>query len=244
MKGVLKSFPLALRLIFRDPVNLFLVIIPTLIAFCLYIIVISFILKNSAYYGVMLSNYVRDQESATILGKTITVLLILFVFLIMSWTYVFVVGLIAAPFNTLLSSRIEKLLVHAPVDENKDKALREVWNSIALTFKNEFKKLKFILSGLVLAFLLNLFPLFYPIGILILSVLLAVQFIDYSWSRHNLSWDACLKDVLRNIFSYAIAGFFFLLLVTVPIINAFVPALATSYFTVLWLNQQKKIKMT
>lgn len=241
MRGIFKSFPTALRLLYSDPINLMLVLIPTLIALSIYIFGISFIIQNSGYYGAVLADFFQDRETASILGKTLTVLLVLFVFLLMSWTFVFVVGLIAAPFNSMLSSRIEKLLVKAPVELNKKRALKEVLNSLAQTFKNEFKKFSFIGSGLILALLLNLIPLFYPIALFIMSLLLAVQFIDYSWSRHDLSWDKCLKDVASNLFSYAGAGFFFLLLVTVPIISAFVPALATSYFTVLWLNQQNKL---
>jgi uncharacterized protein involved in cysteine biosynthesis len=141
----------------------------------------------------------------------------------------------------MLSSRIETMLAGKPVTEDRKKTLAAMAVGIGVTFKNEIKKLVFIALVAAFAFVLNLFPLFYPVGLFLVSILFAVQFVDYSWSRHDLGAGACMGDVLRNIIPYSLSGFLFLLLVTIPIINAFVPALATSYFTVLWLKRQKKI---
>jgi len=241
MNHMLKSFPLAFKMIFKDPVNILLSLFPTGIALALYFLTITTIYRNSDRFVSMFRGYIYTADQATILAKILTAILIVFIFLLMSWTFVIVVGIIAAPFNSMLSSRIEKKLVQHVADLDKKEALKEIGQSLGQTFKNELKKLIFIVVVGCVAFFLNLFPLFYPIGILLVSVLLTVQFIDYSWSRHEMHFSACLKDITMNLIPYSISGFFFLLLVTVPIINAFVPALATSYYTVLWLHRQNKI---
>jgi CysZ protein len=242
MTGVARSFPLAFKMIFTDPVNLVLSIFPTLLALALYIFTIIVTYRNSDRLVSYFRGYVYSADQASWLAKILTAILIIFIFFLMSWTFVVIVGIIAAPFNSLLSSRIEtKLVKKIYMDEDQMKAIAQVKSNMLLTFKNELKKLLFIAFVAGMAFLLNLFPLFYPVGIFLVATLLAVQFIDYSWSRYNMRFGACLKDVFSNIIPYSLGGFIFLLLVAIPIVNAFVPALATSYFTILWLHRQKKI---
>lgn len=237
----MKTFFQSLRLITRDPVNLFLAVVPTVIALFLYFLVVAYIFKRADYFAVMILDYLPSKDAAGIIGKILTAILVLFVFLVMSWTFVIVVGLVASPFNSMLSSRIEIMLTGKPVSLDRQKTLAAIMVGMGSTLQNEIKKLVFIIAVAAFAFILNLIPLLYPVGLFMAAVLFAVQFVDYSWSRHDLGFVACLGDVLRNIIPYSLSGFLFLLLVTVPIINTFVPALATSYFTVLWLKRQKKI---
>lgn len=238
---MMKSFSIALRSIFKDPINVILVLIPTIVALGLYLSVMGYIFTHSDYLGLMLRDSLPKPEYAGYVGKFLTVLLVLFVFLLMSWTYVIVVGVIAAPFNSMLSSRIEKKLLGQKIEINSSATLKDIYINLAATFKNEAKKLFVVLFMGIVAILLNLFPLFYPLGLLLVAILFSIQFVDYTWSRHNLAFSSCLSDVLRNIIPYALSGFFFLLILTIPIINAIVPALATGYYTVLWLYRQKKI---
>jgi uncharacterized protein involved in cysteine biosynthesis len=242
MSHILKSIPLAFKMIFKDPVNLLLAIIPTIIALALYGLTVYLGVKNSDWLVSFFRPYLSTPDQADVLAKIIAIVLIIFIFFVMSWTFVIVVGIISAPFNSMLSSRIEKKLVLHVEGADKKETMKQIGQSLGQSFKNELKKLFFILIVAAAAFLLNLFPLFYPIGIFLVATLVSVQFIDYSWSRHEMHFGTCLKDVTINIIPYSISGFFFLLLVTVPIINAFVPALATSYYTVLWLHRQNKIQ--
>lgn len=245
MNGVFKSFPVALKMIFTDPVNFVLSLFPTVIALAMYLFTITSVYRNADRFIAWLRPYVYNPDQANILGKILTAILIIFVFFLMSWTFVIVVGIISAPFNSLLSARIEQKLVQRIImDEDQKHAIEQVKRGMAETFKNEFKKL-FVLGFMaILAFVLNMFPLFYPLGVFIVATLLAVQFVDYSWSRHNMHFGACLKDTLKNILPYSVSGAIFLALVAVPIVNALIPAFATSYFTVLWLVRQKKIDLS
>lgn len=244
MKDIVKSFPVAVKMIMTDPVNFVLAVIPTLISLAIYLFSITAIYRNSDRLSSWFRGYVHTPEQATIIAKVLTAILIIFVFFIMSWTFVLVVGIIAAPFNSLLSARIEQKLVQRIImDESQGHALQEVKSSLSQTFKNEFKKLAFLACAGAFAFVVNLIPVLYPVGVFMIATLLAVQFVDYSWSRNNLHFSSCLTDVAKNIIPYFLSGVIFLALVAIPIVNAFVPALATSYFTVLWLRRQKKIEI-
>lgn len=221
--------------------NLFLAVVPTVISLFLYSFVVIWVFKSAKYIELFLMDILPSKDAAGILGIIMTGVLILFVFLVMSWTFVIVVGLIASPFNSMLSARIEMMLAGKPMGENRKQTIADMTKGLGKTLINEIKKLVFIIVVAAFAFVLNIIPVLYPFGLFLVSVLFAVQFVDYSWSRHEMKTGECMNDVSRNIIPYSLSGFLFLLLVTVPIINAFVPAIATSYFTVLWLKRQKKI---
>jgi len=241
LKTLFQAFPIALRMIFKDPVNLLLAIFPTLIALALYLFTIFYVYSHSDKFVSFFKGYIYTSNQADLLSKILTAVLIILVFVFMSWTFVFIAGVLSAPFNVILSGRIERKLVLHVTDTDR----KEVFHKVRLTFfgtiTNELKKVLLISLVAVTAFFLNLFPLLYPLGIFLFSILISIQFIDYSWSRHDMHFSQCLKDVMVNVGIYGLGGFFFLLLITIPIINAFIPTLATSYFTVLWLYRQKKI---
>lgn len=244
MNGVFRAFPVAVKMIITDPVNFVLAIIPTMIALAIYFLTIFAVYSFSDTLAGWFRSYIYTTDHATILAKILTIILIIFIFFIMSWTFVLVVGIISAPFNSLLSSRIEqKLISRVAMDEDQHHAMEQVKSTMKQTFINEFKKFIFLAIVGAFAFVINLVPMLYPVGVFLIATLLAVQFVDYSWSRYNLSFTDCLIDVAKNIVPYFLSGAIFLALVAVPIVNALVPALATSYFTVLWLHRNKKIDL-
>jgi CysZ protein len=199
MKQMLKSFPVAVRMIIKDPVNLLLAFLPTLIALSMYFLTIAYVYKNSDRFISLFQGYIQTSDQATFFAKILTAVVILFIFFFMSWTFVFVAGIIAAPFNSVLSSRIERKLIQHLEDPDKKEAFHIMRLGMLHTLKNELKKILLIVAVAFVAFFLNLFPLLYPVGIFLVSVLLAVQFIDYSWSRHDWHFSSCLKDLMVNI---------------------------------------------
>jgi CysZ protein len=237
MQYVLRSIPIALNLIVRDPINLFLALTPTIIALAIYIILVFGAVTNMQVVISLFQDYLPTADHATLLAKMLTALLVILIFFIMSWTFVVVVGILAAPFNSILSSRIEKKLLKEHLSSSRQDEMKRVSQGIVGTLLNELKKLILIIFVSLIAIVLNFFPLLYPVGIFLFSLLLAIQFLDFSWSRHEMRFSQCFKDVLSNIFVYAGTGFVFLLLITIPLVNALIPAFATSYFTVLWTHR-------
>ena len=239
MKHVLSSWSEALRFLFKDPVNLMLFLIPASLALLLYAMLGGWVLTNGMGWAEgLIAKYVISQSAGAILYYIITGLLIFLFFLLVNWTFVLCLGILASPFNDMISGRIEKKMRGGVVSEDKSKSLNELLAKLSRTLKNELKKILVILLFTVLATGLNFIPVLYPFALMLLALLMSAQFLDYSWSRHEMGAGACFKDMLKHLPSNLVAGLMFLALIAVPFINALVPALATSYYTVLWNKRQ------
>ena len=59
-----------------------------------------------------------------------------------------------------------------------------------------------ILFFTLMAFSLNLFAITAPLGIFLSALIVAVQFLDYSWSRHNYGIITILSEIKNNIMTY------------------------------------------
>jgi CysZ protein len=155
-------------------------------------------------------------------------------FFLMNWTFVLVVSLFAAPFNDFLSESISDELEGKPFKRD-----RGFWSEILPFVWNETKKISVIIFFSFIAFAISFIPLLIPISLWISCMLIASQFVDYSWSRDKLTAKECMNDMRKNIFPYSISGALFFLLISVPIVNLFVPAWATSHFTLLFARKKK-----
>lgn len=167
------------------------------------------------------------------------ILTIAFYFLL-SWTFVLVVSMLAAPFNDLISSRVEKVLI-GEVPDDIGLSIKRMMARLAFTMVNELKKITFIIFLNILAFTLSFIAILAPVGMVISALLMSVGFLDYSWSRKDLKFGQCLSDLRNSFFSYGIAGGVFLLLITVPIVNLFALPFGVVYFTVLFIKKDQTI---
>jgi CysZ protein len=150
-----------------------------------------------------------------------------------SWTYILTVSIIASPFHDFISARVEKNLRKLDGKE----ACAELPFSPSKVFFiiiNEIKKMALILSLSALGLILSFIPFLAPVSVAISALLLAAGYIDYSWSRHNWNMGRCFSDLKGGAFSYIIAGFVFLGIVAVPIVNVFALPYAVVYFTILY----------
>lgn len=230
----------AIGLIFKDPVNVLLAIIPGILSLILYFSILIYGIRNSDYFGIMIKRNTGIPADARWLDYGLTIVFVFFVFLLMSWTFILVVGILSGPFNSIISGRIEKKMRGGVVESEKSVVTHEITKNYFQLIKTELKKIVFLLLFAMLAFFINIVPFLYPIGVIILACVLAAQFLDYSWSRHNLTFGACLKDYSMNLFPYTFYGLGFLILVTIPLVNVFVPSLATAHFTEMWVKRNMK----
>ena len=115
-----------------------------------------------------------------------------------------------------------------------------MFGKILFTIWNETKKITVIGFFTLLAVLMSFFAILMPISFILSALLLSVQFVDYSWARHNLKMGSCLNDVRRNFLPYLGMGSIFILAVSIPIVNLVIPPLATSYYTLLWIKRNKE----
>ncbi len=238
--NALKSISPALQYLKKDKVCLLLSSIPVLIGVLFYFLLGRFFFSTLIGKAESLvQQYISDGTFGDILYYLILAVMMTMVYFIVSWTFIMVISLISSPFNDLLSARIEKLMKgESPPGLNE--SFKQLLKNVAKTILNEIKKVSFILFLSILALMFSYIPILTPIGLFITVVLLAVGYLDYSWSRHSLSLKECRKDLRQNLFNYAFGGGMFMVLVTVPIVNLLVPSFATSYFTVLWVKNNER----
>lgn len=239
MKNALASFRPALSMIVKNKVNLILSVIPIIIGILLYWFAGSAIYETVMTEGrELISQYIKEGTWGAIVYYLVATIFTVMLFFIVNWTFVLFVALLASPFNDVLSGRVEKLLKgEEPL--NFSQTMGDVGSNVIQTLFNEIKKILLILFLTMISVIFGYIPFLTPISIIIAIILLSVEFLDFSWSRHEMTFGDCMKDIKRNMFSYLLGGGFFFILVSIPVINLIVPPLATSYFTILWVKSHE-----
>lgn len=239
LKPALTSVNPAFKNITKDKVNFVLAAIPIVAGIALYFFLGTWIYESAMGTGnELIEQYVSKESWGTFLYYLAAALLSVMLFFMVNWTFVLVVALIASPFNDLMSSRIEKKMKGQSVDPIGP-AFKTMVGKIFYTLFNEVKKISFIVFLSALSFMFGYIPLLAPIGVFLAILLLATEFLDYSWSRHDLKFKDCVRDLRKNLAGYSLGGGFFFMLVSVPLLNLLVPSLATSYFTTLWVKNNE-----
>lgn len=164
-------------------------------------------------------------------------------YFLLSWTFVLVVSGLAAPFNDIISNRVERILL-GQIPEDISKSFDRLSSRLVFTLLNELKKISFIVILNILAFALSFIGILAPISVLISALLMAVGFLDYSWSRRDMSFRECLRDVRSSFFSYGLMGGIFLVLITVPVLNLFILPYGVVYFTVLYVKKSPQLSQS
>jgi CysZ protein len=215
-----KSFSL-----FKDKWILFYSVFPVLIGSGIY-----FFLGKWLYSDLMvkirtwIDGYLNIGDSV-FLSWAIGITLTLILFYLISFTAVILISLIASPFNDLISSRTEQLVLGRKVD---------VPGGILGVFIREFKKFFVIMFLSFIGIICSFFPGGQIISFILTVILTGFQFLDYSWSRHNYSVGKIIGNYTANIFRYGLSGFFLYLLIGIPFINILVMPFCVVHFTVLY----------
>ena len=239
LKDAFTSLPKAYKLILTDKICFALAIIPLLLGIALYYYF------GQMVFGIMMSqgqglidNYLGDGKTGEVISWIIKIILTILFYYIANLTFVLIVSIIASPFNDLLSGRVEKLVLKQELP-NFSESVSHALKKIIMTISTELKKIIMILILSVIAVVLGFFPLFTPLSVLLGAILLACEFLDFSWSRSSLSFSDCKKDYKRNFLAYTLGGGLLMMIVSIPVVNLIVPAFGTSYFTVMWVKNNE-----
>lgn len=238
MKEILLALKDTLRFPLKDKVLLLLCFIPVTIGVTLYALVGHWIFGKLTSWGrAIIESHVQNQNFGTFLYYLVIGIFGLALFFIVNWTFFLVISIISAPINDLISERTERLAGGALPESMPFSwsSLAGKWLRLAL---NEAKKVFLILTLSLCALLLSFIPFVAPVGFILNANLMSVQFLDYSWSRHNLSFGNCVGDFRKNFLPYALSGIAFTLLMTIPILNLFFLPLAVIFYTNLWVKRR------
>lgn len=234
--NAVSSFKSAIGYILKDRVSLILALIPILIGVSIFVVLgIGMYSEMQVIGNEYITKYVGEGTWGSVAGWIIKIILTILLYYLINITFVMVLSIIASPFNDILSKRIEKQILGETLPSFSESIKGSMSNLVA-TIVNEAKKLVIILGISLLAVVIGFIPLLTPLSFLLSAVVLSTEFIDFSWSRHELNFKECRSDYRKNFFSYSFGGLFFMFIVSIPLVNLIVPAYGTSYFTVLWVK--------
>lgn len=242
MKNFVKTFFDSLEVAKKDKWIIVLSIIPVMIGLLLFYYIGSWVFSDLKAWG---DAYIKSKVDATGWGTFFGYLMIgilgaAFYFFI-NWFFVLAVSVIASPFNDLISSRVEKVFLGQEA-LGIGESVGNMFSKIISTIKNELKKISFILIVTVFAFIMSLFPILSPVSIALSATLMAVSFLDYSWSRHSLPFRDCLNNVKKSFLSYLLGGIVFMGIVAIPFVNVICLPYAVIYFTILYCKSLDKVE--
>ncbi|NRB40155.1 MAG: sulfate transporter CysZ [Pseudomonadales bacterium] len=148
--------------------------------------------------------------------------------LVTSYTLVSLVNIIAAPFNALLSEKVEEVLGY-PSSEGESFAA-----SIHRTVFREIRKFISTLKWLVLLLVLLFFPVLNILSLLIGAWLMAIQYLDIPADNHQLSFTDFLRLLKKQPLKAGAFGLSVMLVSMLPLINIVLVPAAICAATVLW----------
>jgi CysZ protein len=237
MTAIVQAIGKSFNIYKKDKLIILLSLVPIIIGLAFY-----YYLGN-IFYGDLLNlgnEYLKTSVGNDKLGSVLTwiftAVLTVALFFLVNWTFVLFVSIVASPFNDLISGRVEKALMGKIEDSvDSDRFFKKFFKIIF----NEAKKISLILVLSLIAFIIGLF--FPPLAFIISAMLLAISFLDYSWSRKDLAFGECVSDVKGSFLNYMLSGCAFMGLISIPIVNLFVLPYAIVYYSVLYYSKQMEM---
>lgn len=235
----ISSFREAYRHIIEDKVSLVMALIPMLIgALILYYAGSSLFSALMGMGTQYIEQYLGDGTFGSVVTWLIKIILMILVYYLGGVIFVLLLSIIASPFNDIISKRVEKRILGQSLPSFSESVNGSLSNLLT-TLLTEIKKIVVILGVTLIAVVMGFFPILTPLSFLLSAIVLSTEFIDFSWSRHQMSFKECRSEYRKNLFSYSFGGLFFMFLVSIPGVNILVPAYGTSYFTVLWVKSNE-----
>ncbi len=235
-----ESFSESLDLIKRDSRLMILSALPILIGILIYLFLGNWFFSHIVSPA---SNWIQVQIETSGISRFVTGILytfsFLFILVVTNFSFILLVGLIAVPFNDLITARVSKHFAMEKKGELNSSLFKKIKSILWMVF-NEAKKIALIVVLSSLGFAFSFIPFLVPVSLLFSAILMAVNFLDYSWSRRDLSFRECLRDLKGASFLYALSGGVFLALLSVPLLNLFAYPYAVIYFAVLFIKNAKR----
>ena len=215
--------------------------VPVLVGALIYLLLGNYIFSDLLLMGKQwIESSVSSSGWSSVFYYLIVGLLSVAFYFLVSWTFILIVSLIASPFNDIISNRVERVLIGRSPEE-VSVSFKRLMKNLSATLLNESKKILFIVTLSLVGFMISFIPILAPLAILISALLMAVSFLDYSWSRKNMAVKECVSEIKSNLISYTIMGGAFLAIMSIPLLNIFVIPFGVVYFTTLHTMGTKNI---
>jgi len=220
----------ALPLLFRPGVKRF-IMLPLLVALLIYALIVWMAISLFNYWVDSLMGFLPAWLG--VLSYLFKPLFAILLTLLVTLSFNLLIGLVMAPFNSLLAEKIEVLL--GRVDDFPP----FTWTSVISTVQRELRKLAYFLPRFLPLFILSWVPLVNLIAtplLISLSVwMMALQYLDYPAENNGLNWQQTLAWLRAKRLQSLGFGAVCLLL---PLGFLLIP-MAVAGATLLWVREQR-----
>jgi len=212
------------------------VFIPLLINLILFSCAFYYIFIELDYYMTVLMEWLPSWLNW--LSNLIWPLAVITILVIFSFLFSTAANWISAPFNGLLSEKIENLLLGKPAIKG---GISDVIKDIPRTLTREWKKLTYYIPRAIGFFILMwVLPVIgQVIWFLFVAWMMAVQYKDYPFDNHKIPFDVMkhsLKEHKKLSYSFGVSVAIFSM---IPIINLIIMPVAICGATALWIDHYR-----
>lgn len=164
------------------------------------------------------------------------------IFVAVYYSFTMAANLIAAPFNSILAYRVEKLLTGQVINSNE--AEHTVMSVAARTIGSEVKKLSYMVKWLILLIIITFIPVINVIApfawLAYGAWMFAIEYADYPMGNHEMYFKDELTVLKRNRFLSLGFGSGVVLLTSIPILNFFAMPVSVAAGTAMWVDKLSK----
>ncbi|MEM7401102.1 MAG: sulfate transporter CysZ [Pseudomonadota bacterium] len=166
--------------------------------------------------------------------------------IIVFFTFTLIANLIGAPFNSVLSEKIEQNLNSKTIADkaNDKKSYLDLIKSAGMGLGNEISKLIYMASRTLLVVIIMFIPglnVFTPfLWFLFGAWMLAIEYLDYPMGNQDMPFKQQLKIIKENRFYCLGMGAALLFMTITPILNFFAMPVGVAAATSLWTKQINK----
>jgi CysZ protein len=158
--------------------------------------------------------------------------------LLIVYGFSIVANLIAAPFNGYLAEKAEQLLLGKPLASENN------WKSILLlvprSIGRELRKMLYFIPLLLGIFILSMIPginaIAAPLGFLVASWMMVLQYLDYPMDNHNMSFAQVKQGARQQRLTSLGFGATVMLGTMIPLVNLVIMPAAICGATIYWVR--------
>jgi len=170
-------------------------------------------------------------------------LLVLALLLTVSYTFVTLANIIAAPFNGLLAERVELLLTNQPLPATPWK---QFMREFLPTIWNEVRKLTYFARFAIPIGLLMLFPpttaVGTPLWLAFTSWMLALEYLDYPMINNKIMFPQVRQKAAQLPLTTFGFGMIVMIFSTIPLLNILVMPAAVAGSTAAWVDKYRLLE--
>ncbi len=233
--------PIGLRLLARPGIRRF-VLVPLLINMAIFGVLGWWVTTSVSGWlapavgdtdaGWLMTTFARLRELAALAATVV-------LWLSLAWFYTLIANIVAAPFNGLLSERVEAHLTGREIPPGGD--FLALYLEVPRALASEAAKLWYLFSRFVPLFLIGFIPGLNLIAPLLLFVfgawVFALEYLEYPMGNRGMRFRDVRRSAARHRTTSLSFGAVVAMASSIPIINLIVMPAAVAGATALWLDR-------